>query len=139
MDNNNVVLISCSSIRAGIPCEAQYMYRSELFKLSLKYAKSINPFHIFILSAKYGLLELNERIEPNCATLNNMTDIESKKWACDVLNQLKKKVNIATTNFIFLAFENYWSNLIDLVEYSEIPMKGMNIGKQMQFLQQTGS
>ena len=68
-----------------------------------------------------------------------MTNIENKKWASDVLNQLRKKVNIATTNFIFLAFEKYWTNLIDLVEYSEIPMKGMNIGEQMQFLKDTGN
>lgn len=52
---------------------AKDMYVSDLFKKSLEYARRLNPAKIYILSAKYGLLELDDMIEPYEITLNEMS------------------------------------------------------------------
>ena len=66
---SKIVLISCSSMKSENKCKAQDMYISPLFKLSLQYALSICADKIFILSAKYHLLELDDVIEPYNVTL----------------------------------------------------------------------
>ena len=58
-----VVLISCVSKKLLHKSMAQDLYVSPLFQKNLQYAKSLNSDKIFILSAKYGLLKLNEEIE----------------------------------------------------------------------------
>lgn len=69
------------------------MYISALFQKNLHYAKSFNPNNIFILSAKYGLLELDEEVEPYDKTLNKMRSCEIKEWANSVLSQMQKVVD----------------------------------------------
>jgi hypothetical protein len=52
-----IVLLSCVKSKRGRPCKAGEMYTSPLFQKMMAYAQSLNPQSIFILSAKYGLLE----------------------------------------------------------------------------------
>ena len=49
-----IVLISCASKKLNHKAKAGDLYISQLFKSGLRYAKSLNPDKIFILSAKYG-------------------------------------------------------------------------------------
>ena len=62
------------------------MYISDLFKKSLAYAKK-HADKVFILSAKYGLLTLDEIIYPYEKTLNKMSEYEKKRWAYKVFRQ----------------------------------------------------
>ena len=96
-----VVLISCVSKKLHHKSKAQDLYISPLFKKNLQYAKSLNPDKIFILSAKYGLLRLDEEIEPYDKTLNKMRSNEIKEWANSVLNQLKKLTDLEMINLYF--------------------------------------
>ena len=59
-----IVLISCVSKKLAVKSKAENLYSSVLFKYNLRYAKSLNPEKIFILSAKYGLLSLDDEVEP---------------------------------------------------------------------------
>jgi hypothetical protein len=129
-----VVLISCVSKKLHHKSKAQDLYVSPLFLKNLKYAKSLNPDKIFILSAKYCLLKLNEEIEPYDKTLNKMCSNEIKEWANSVLNQLKKATDIETDEFIFLAGNNYRKFLLPYLKHYKIPMLGLSIGKQLQWL-----
>lgn len=129
-----IVLISCVSKKLNHKSLAQNLYTSSLFKKNLQYAKSLNPDKIFILSAKYGLLKLNEEIEPYNKTLNEMSSSEIKEWSSSVLNQLKKLVDIENDEFIFLAGNNYRKFLIPHIKHYNIPMLGLGIGKQLQWL-----
>ena len=129
-----VVLISCVSKKLHHKSKAQDLYVSPLFKKNLQYAKSLNPDKIFILSAKYGLLRLNEEIEPYDKTLNKMRSKEIKEWANFVLNQLKKSMDIENDEFIFLAGNNYRKFLLPYIKHYKIPMLGLSIGKQLQWL-----
>ncbi|MBT3727094.1 hypothetical protein HOG21_05450 [bacterium] len=100
---SKIILISCVSKKLNLKSKAKDIYVSSLFKKSLEYAELQNPDKIFILSAKYGLLKLNKKIEPYNQTLNLMTNYEKKSWSELVLKQLKKETNIKKDKFIFLA------------------------------------
>ena len=129
-----VVLISCVNKKLHHKSKAQNLYISPLFKKNLQYAKSLNPDKIFILSAKYGLLRLNEEIEPYDKTLNKMRSNEIKEWAKTVLTQLKKLTDLKIDEFIFLAGNNYRKYLLPDITNYKVPMEGLPIGKQLQWL-----
>ncbi|MFA5992549.1 MAG: DUF6884 domain-containing protein [Candidatus Pacearchaeota archaeon] len=131
-----IALISCASKKVNSKTKAQNLYISPLFKYNLKYAKSLSPDRIFILSAKYGLLDLNEEIEPYNKTLNKMSSEEIEEWAGLVLNQLKEVSDIKKDEFIFLAGNNYRKYLIPNIKNYQIPLKGLGIGKQLKWLKE---
>ncbi len=129
-----IVLVSCASKKVKELAKAEDLYDSHLFKMNLKYAKSLSPDKIFILSAKYGLLNLDKEVEPYEETLNNKKDIEIKNWALKVLSKLKEEGDLDKDEFIFLAGEKYRRHLIDKLENVSVPMEGLGIGKQLKFL-----
>lgn len=130
----NVVLISCVSQKLETEAKAKDLYTSPLFRKNMAYAHKLQPDNIYILSAKYGLLGLDEKIKPYDLTLNTMKTSEKKEWAAFVLEQIRKKVDMNSTNFIFLAGKNYRQYLIPYMPHFDIPMEGMRIGEQLQFL-----
>ena len=118
-----VVLISCVSKKLDHKTKAQDLYISPLFKKELEYARLLNPEKIFILSAKYGLLRLNQEIKPYDKTLNKMRSNEIKIWSNFVLNQLKKSADIENDEFIFLAGNKYRKFLLTHISHYSIPME----------------
>lgn len=129
-----VVLISCVSKKLNKKSKASDLYISTLFRLNWAYANNLRPDAIFILSAKHGLVLPHKKIEPYDVTLNNMSSREIKDWADRVLCQLVKHANLKRDHFIFLAGNNYRKYLIpDMTSY-EVPMEGLPIGKQLQYL-----
>jgi len=92
------------------------------------------PDAIFILSAKYGLLTLDRKIEPYNQTLLKMRDHEVKAWADRVLEQIKAAVPIDGSEFIFLAGSKYRKYLMPYMPHHVIPLKGLPIGKQLKKL-----
>ncbi len=116
---------------------AKDLYISPLFKYNFRFAQTFKPNEIFILSAKYGLIKMEQEIEPYDLTLNKMTTKEIKFWSEKVLEQLKNVANLENDEFIFLAGMKYRKFLLPYIAYYNIPMKGMKIGKQLQFLKRT--
>lgn len=131
-----IVLISCVSEKIDQKAQAQNLYVSDLFKKSLTYARSLQPDYIFILSAEYGLVELDREIEPYNKTLKKMPKIEIEHWAELVLSKLEKYTDINTDEFIFLAGEIYRKYLISHIKNYKIPMLGLGIGKQLKWLKE---
>lgn len=129
-----IVLIPCAKKKTDHISKAQDLYTSPHFRKNLKYAKSINPDDIFILSAKYGLLNLEDKIGPYNQTLNEMPIKEVREWAYSVVNQLKEVSDLDNDRFIFLTGERYRRFLIPHIKNYEIPMLGLAIGKQGQWL-----
>jgi hypothetical protein len=117
-----IYLISCASKKLSGTEKAEKLYISPLFKLNLQYAKKINPDHIFILSAKHGLLSLKIEIENYNVTLNNMSVPELKTWSKKVLGQLKNKFDLDKDLFIFLAGQNYRQYLISNIRNYQVPL-----------------
>lgn len=129
-----IILISCASKKRSCRSKAKDLYVSTLFQLNLKYACSLNPDAVYILSAKYGLLSLETEVEPYNLTLNNMSNNEIKEWALIVLNQLGEKTDLLNDHFIFLAGDKYRKYLIQSLRFYEVPLEGLPIGRQLQYL-----
>ena len=129
-----IVLLSCVSKKLDTKSRARDLYISPLFRYALKYAESLDTDKIFILSAKYGLVGLDEEIEPYELTLNGMKSIEKKVWADNVLKQLASESDLDNDEFVFLAGENYRKYLVLHIKNYNVPMQGLGIGKQLKFL-----
>lgn len=132
-----IVLISCVSQKLPIKTRAEELYTSTLFKLNMQFAKRLNPDGIFILSAQYGLLALDDEVEPYDVTLNNMPAEERKTWTKGVLKQLNNKFDLENDHFVILAGDRYRQYLIKNLKSFEIPLKGLRIGKQLQYLKRS--
>ena len=133
-----IILISCVSRKLSYKTKAGDLYISTLFRLNLKYAQKLAPSKIFVLSAKYGLVDIDEKIEPYDLTLNSMPYKERKKWAAKVLNQMAGYCNLQEDHFIILAGQKYRQYIIPNLASYKIPMKGLRIGEQLKFLKEKG-
>lgn len=138
LENNmkSIILISCVSKKRYIISKAKDLYISTLFRKNLAYAKILNPDQIFVLSAKYGLVDLDEIIEPYDVTLNTMPVKEIRQWANRVLTQLSENADLENDHFIFLAGDKYRKYLLPHIKHYEIPLQGLKIGEQLQRLTQ---
>ena len=130
------VLFSCVSQKLPHAALAKDLYVSSLFKFCLRYAQTLKPDVVFVLSAKYGLVALDQPIEPYNDTLNTKRDAEIRQWAQGVLQQLRTKIDLERDTVIFLAGEKYRRHLIGQIRHTEIPLSGLTIGRQLQFLKQ---
>lgn len=128
-----IVLISCVAKKKSTPAKAKDMYVSPLFKGAYSYAHKLGADRIFVLSAKYGLLDENDVIEPYNETLNTKKSAEIKSWSDRVLVSLAAKTDLATDEFVFLAGERYRKFLVDRIAHVSVPLEGMPIGRQLAF------
>jgi cytoplasmic iron level regulating protein YaaA (DUF328/UPF0246 family) len=126
-----IILISCVKSKLSHPAKARDLYISNLFRSSLAYAQSLKPDKIFILSAKYGLLELDEQIKPYELTLKTMPAAEVKAWSIRVLASLRQKADLKNDLFIFLAGDKYRKYLIPELAHYQIPLEGLSFGQQL--------
>lgn len=131
-----VVLVSCASKKLNKRAKAKDLYISTLFKMNLKFAHTFHPSKIFILSAKYGLVDLKQNIDPYNQTLNTMSVYERKNWAAKVKKQMTKKVDFEKDQIIFLAGKRYRENLVPFFKNVTIPLDGLSIGKQLKYLKE---
>ncbi|HBG75085.1 MAG: hypothetical protein A2X25_14630 [Chloroflexi bacterium GWB2_49_20] len=129
-----IVLISCVSQKQSHRSKAKDLYISALFKKNLAYARRLNPDAIYILSAKYGLIDLDTEIEPYNLTLNTMSAGEIRSWADRILQMLRQIADPHDDHFIFLAGMKYRKYLLPYLKSYEIPLEGLTIGKQLQAL-----
>lgn len=129
-----IVLISCVSKKLPHRARAAELYTSPLFVGALRYARSLHPDAIYILSAKYGLLAPDAEIEPYDVTLIKMGASEVRAWADRVLGQLRLCSDLQRDHYVFLAGEKYRKYLVPHMRSCEVPMQGLSIGRQLQFL-----
>jgi hypothetical protein len=134
-----IILISCVSQKLSQRAKAKNLYTSTLFKLNRKYAEKLNPDKIFVLSAKYGLLDMEQKIEPYEQTLNSMPVKEVKLWASHVIDQLKEIGSLNKMEITFLAGKKYRKFLTPHLSNYTIPLQGLRIGEQLQKLKRLTS
>lgn len=120
-------LIACCKSKRLIGMRAGSIYQSALFKKSLAVAEK-RCDTVAILSAKHGLLDLDKFIQPYDETLNEMRRNERAAWADRVMAQIKQEY--PKHSLIYYAGEIYCEGLP--VGYQ--PMKGLTIGRRLQWL-----
>ena len=131
-----VVCIACVKSKRPQRSRVEDLYTSSLFKFSLRYARSLKPDHIFVLSAKHGVLQLSKEVAPYEQTLKNMRKRERLAWAERVLDQLRQWVDLDQDEFIFLAGTRYRENLVPHIRHWLVPMEGLAFGQQLRWLKQ---
>lgn len=122
-----IVLISCVARKEQKPCRAKEMYISPLFKKSWIYANQLNPDRIFILSAKYHLLDPEKQIDTYNETLYKFPAHKRKAWAQTVLQELRSAgIDPKHDEFILLAGEKYYEYLLGVngIRNFTLPLKG---------------
>lgn len=129
-----IVLVSCVKSKLARPAKAKDLYTSTLFQYNLQFAYSLKPDAIYILSAKYGLLELDQVISPYEMTLNTMKESEKKTWSSQVIDSLRQKADLKLDMFVFLAGLNYRKYLTPYLTNFDVPLEGLSFGKQLQAL-----
>ena len=129
-----IVLISCVSKKRPAPAKARDLYTSPLFKLNLAYAESLKPDAIYILSALHGLVPLDTTLAPYNETLNTKKVAAIKVWADAVLRKLKTKADLEHDEFVLLAGERYRRFLMPSLRRVRVPLQGLGLGRQLQFL-----
>ena len=131
-----VGLISCVSRKRNYATEAKNLYSSALFTKSQKYIMS-RCDRWYVLSAKFGLVEPGDIIDPYEETLNSKSLSERKEWADRVWKDLYN--NLKPGDFIvILAGLRYREFIVPRLRKHgfivEVPMEGLSIGKQLQWL-----
>lgn len=136
MESQTIVLVGCGAKKNPTPCSAETMYQGALFKKALAYAKQMHPNKIYIISAKYHLLELDDVIEPYNETLNNKKASEIKRWSEVVVDNLKEKGHdLNNDKIIILAGKIYYKYLLSNLKNCELPYSNYKgIGYIMHFL-----
>ena len=129
-----IYLIACCSKKLKGIYPAEKLYQSDLFKKSLAYAKSKKADAIYILSAKHHLVSLREELKDYNVTLNDFSVADKKTWAEKVLSLLKEKCDLQNDHIVFLAGNNYRKYLLPHIKNYEIPLAGLRIGEQLQWL-----
>ena len=137
--NKRIVLISCVSKKLSHLAKVRDLYTSPLFRLNLRYAESLKPDGIYVLSAKHGLLDLEQEVEPYEQTLNAMKSQEIRLWAAKVLRQLSEVSSPEVNEFVFLAGDRYRKYLLPHIKHARIPLQGLRIGEQLSKLKELTS
>ena len=107
---------------------------SSLFSKALKYAKSLNPDKIYILSAKHHVLPLSKEIDPYNKTLKDCSAEERKEWTEEVVKQLKSKGVNFEAKTLFFCDEDYIQYLKEYFPNSKSMFEGKGIGEIMHWL-----
>lgn len=85
-------LISCAKKKAKVACEARFMYQpSPMFRGAMLVAGAAGQRPL-ILSAKYGLLQPDQLIEPYDETLIGKSVKDREEWARQVLQELGRHI-----------------------------------------------
>lgn len=133
-----IVLISCAKEKKLGHHKAKDLYSSTLFKFNLTYAQSIGD-KVFILSAKYGLLDLDREVDYYSETLNDKSVMEIKTWTAKIITSLESIIK-PEDEIILLAGEKYRRYLtpyfINKGIKIDAPFKHLGIGRQLQKLKE---
>ncbi len=128
----NIAFISCVKEKRIGKYKAKDLYTSDFFRKSFGYCSSKYD-KVFILSAKYGVLDLEEEIKNYEMTLNDFSKVQKVEWSVMVYNQLENKID-DSDNLYFYVGNNYREHLLPLLSNNcFVPLEGKGIGEQLQY------
>jgi hypothetical protein len=115
------------------------MYVSPLYRKSVLVAEGWR-LSFSILSAKYGLLDPDETIEPYDLTLKGASKQFKSEWAHKVDDQIRNSID-RRKRLIVLAGDDYYAPLTEAGIEDPLnffaPMRGLSLGNRLAFLNQS--
>lgn len=134
--SKKIFLVSCVSKKRSTACPARELYQSDWFTKAARYADKAGD-EWYILSAKHGLVHPDQVLAPYNETLKKMGKATRLAWAKRVTASLGPCLQPGDT-VNFLARQAYRENLVNQISHLgftiEIPMDGLRIGEQLQWL-----
>jgi len=118
-----IALISCCKRKKSSRCLVKDMYVSESFFCNLELAENIGVSEKYVISAKHGLLEMEEEIEPYDLHIGELSKKECIKWKNGVLNRLREMHDLNETKFFIFADEDYSALIAFSLPYCEVVLK----------------
>jgi hypothetical protein len=127
-----LVIIPCGGQKLATPAPASQIYTGTYFKLCLKFARQLTPdFDIRILSAKHGLLRLEQVISPYD---QRMTSALSWAWVHHIRRSSPQKM-LQEPAVVSLCTGYYRRAVSTVWPHARFPLHGLGgIGKQQQWL-----
>lgn len=135
-----VGLVSCSKSKLDVAAPAWKLYSpSWVFRKSAEYvSRRCGVWHV--LSAKHGVVDPDQVLEPYDVTLVGASKAVRNRWAARVLKQLRDRYAGKTVTFVLMAGERY-ADALDGIEHAdwiratvEQPMRGMSTGARRKWL-----
>jgi hypothetical protein len=138
---NKVVLVACVGKKLDHAAPAARLYQSPWFHKARRYAELVAD-RWWILSAGHGLVAPDAVIAPYDATLRRVPVDRRRQWTREVMEQLAPLTDPARDEIIILAGRAYREFLMmwlaDFLGYTvSVPLEGLGIGRQLQWLNQS--
>ncbi|MFC9974287.1 DUF6884 domain-containing protein [Spirillospora sp. NPDC127200] len=115
-----VVLVGCGVAKKDEPCKAGEMYTGSFHKLCRQAGEAMNPDVLLILSAKYGLLELDQRIHPYDTRLGEAGAVKPD-W---VWKKARRRNLLEADRVVVLAGRAYLELARKVWPHAESPVEG---------------
>jgi len=129
-------LVGCVKSKRPTPARAADLYTSALFRKSRRLAE-LRSDRWYILSAKHGLVAPDVTMAPYDDTLKCMAAATRRTWSQKVLCQLLECLSPGDEVTV-LAGERYREHLVPALQRAghrvHVPMRGLSIGRQLQWL-----
>jgi hypothetical protein len=138
-----LVIIGCGAKKQDKPCPASDLYTGPLFVKALAYARAVaKDDDIRILSAKHGLLKLDQIVRPYEHRLTKADIRGLPSLDITVRGQLEDlecghcPVLMLASNDYSLLFHAAWWSVFQSNPKMDQPLAGLGIGYQMQWLKE---
>jgi hypothetical protein len=132
-------LVGCGKSKQAHAAPARDLYTGALFRKSLAYAEARCSV-VYVLSAKHGLLALDQVVEPYEFSLAELDAAGRERWAGGIWDVIIARGHVDMSALLVLAGDLYFGPLFDaavaqglLVELLD-PLRGKQIGERLRFL-----
>lgn len=136
-------LVACCKTKLDRPAPARELYTSPLFRMSLAYATRCCST-VYVASALYGLVALDQVIDPYNVTIADLLPATRRTWADGIARNLFNwhRGDIGELGLVVLAGEAYAKPIAGAYRALERdgsarivePLRRMQIGERLSFL-----
>lgn len=130
-----IALVGCGKLKYNRRLPARDMYRGDLFRKALAYATKTAE-NVYILSAKYGLIEPHEVIDPYDLSIIEIGRAGRERWGKIAMDELLRRHLLTFLRISIYAGYHYADPFIRAAEASrlpwdfDLPLKHLGIGQR---------
>ncbi len=139
MDQDVIVVLSCTRRKGHEAAPAEELYTSEWFRKARAYAEATGG-RWFILSAKHGLVEPRQVLAPYEHSLREMPAWRRRCWGRNAAIEIGRRIT-RPTRVVFLCGSPYREPVLEFLRYctghpveAVAPIEGLGIGQQLAWL-----
>ena len=132
----SIALIGCSGPKLKEPSPARHLYTSQLFRSTLMLAERRHDA-IYIISTKYGLVTLDQMIEPYDLIMSEVAKEWKTIWGARIWSSIQSR-HVGTDCHVFIYAGKDYAQPIRRAGSSQAvfyePLAQMQIGQRLQWL-----